>query len=352
MKIGLAHNLYGERAKGGAEKLVQKMIEDFLNDGHEVFLISLKDKSENFEIKTGEDPLFKKYLIPSSYSNLGEQKIYKKLFWHLSNFCNPKRKNLLQNIVDSEMPDLFISHNLIGIGFFLSKILQKRGIRHEHFLHDIQLLHPSGLMFAGKEKLINSLPAKTYQAITKHFFKSTAKVISPSKWLMEEHLKRQFFTMTDKEIRRLRELKKSEKIINNKKDGAFLFVGQIEKHKGILFLIKAFKKIENKNISLRVAGDGRDFILAQKETGDDKRIIFLGRLNELAIQEEMKKARALIVPSLCYENSPTVIYEAGEFALPVIASKIGGIPEILSEKDISFEAENESDLIKAITSFS
>jgi len=38
-----------------------------------------------------------------------------------------------------------------------------------------------------------------------------------------------------------------------------------------------------------------------------------------------------VVPSLCYENSPGVIYDSFKYGTPVIASAIGGIPELVQE---------------------
>lgn len=356
MKIGLAHNLYPPDAKGGAEKVVEKMAAEFLKQGHDVFIITTEPRQKSSKkikeaLKLDNEKQEKIYRLKSSYYNLGGTAKVLRFFWHLNNFCNPKRKAEIEKIIDIEKPDLFITHNLIGLGFFLVNILKKRKIKHEHFLHDIQVLHPSGLMFSGKESLIESVPAKIYQALTKNIFNNITKVISPSKWLLNEHLKRNFFAKSQKEIRPLHELKQlrsrdaEEKL---QKKGKFLFVGQIEKHKGIIFLIEAFKKIENENISLEIIGDGKDFLEAKNLATSDKRIHFLGRVESNIIKIEMEKAGTLIVPSLCYENSPTVIYEAREFSLPLIASNLGGIPEIISEHDLLFEAGNTDDLIAKI----
>lgn len=356
MKIGLAHNLYKPYAKGGAEKVVVKMTADFLNKGHEVFIISTepKKRSSKKDISEANSDGAKKeklYFIPSSYYDLGDKAKFFRLFWHLGNFCNPKRRIRIEKILDIEKPDLFITHNLVGVGFFLVSILKKRKIRHEHFIHDIQLLHPSGLMFSGEEKLIESKPAKIYQNLTRNIFKDVAKVISPSSWLLNEHLKKGFFGKSETEIRPLQELseiKIRSKQEQDSKNGKFLFVGQIEKHKGVLFLINTFKKIEKPNISLTLIGNGKDFEQAKKLAASDKRINFLGRVESDIIKTEMEKAGALIVPSLCYENSPNVIYEARVQGLPVIASRLGGIPEIIANQELLFTTGDANDLSKKL----
>ena len=45
----------------------------------------------------------------------------------------------------------------------------------------------------------------------------------------------------------------------------------------------------------------------------------------------MSKARLVVVPSLCYENAPTVIMEVLSLGTSIVASNIGGIPELIEE---------------------
>jgi glycosyltransferase involved in cell wall biosynthesis len=59
---------------------------------------------------------------------------------------------------------------------------------------------------------------------------------------------------------------------------------------------------------------------------------------------------AVIVPSLCYENSPTIIYESFAVGTPVIASRIGGIPTLIveGENGYTFEPGNEASFLHAL----
>ncbi len=346
MKIALAHNLYEPYAKGGAEKVVKEMAEKLSSLGNEIFIITTEPKKRSL-IKLSTEDTLKKYHLPSSYYNLSEIPKALRLFWHLNNFYNPKKEKVIEKILKTEKPDLIITHNLIGLGFFLVKVAEKLKINHEHFLHDIQLLHPSGLMISGKEGKIDSLASRLYQGLTKKYFLNSDKIISPSSWLLEEHLRRGFFEDKDTEIRplRVKTLDAKENLSETKSEKNFLFVGQIEKHKGIIFLIKTFKLLEDSEARLRIIGDGNDLKEAKKIAGDDKRFIFLGRLSGDEVKEEMRKSSTLIVPSLCYENSPTVIYEANDLDLKVIAANIGGIPEIIKENDLLFKAGDEKDLL-------
>jgi len=152
--------------------------------------------------------------------------------------------------LQEEKPDLVITHNLQGVGYLIPGLLRRMKIKHIHTLHDIQLLHPSGLMFWGKEKLLSSPHAKIYQTLMRFLFGSPAAVISPSQWLLNEHEKRGFF-------------KKSKKIVlpncfpnpEFKAQGArvekniftFLYVGLLEEHKWVKFLVEAFIKFLAEN---------------------------------------------------------------------------------------------------------
>ena len=129
--------------------------------------------------------------------------------------------------------------------------------------------------------------------------------------------------------------------------GSFLYVGQIERHKGVELLINAFKKLEG-DYGLLIVGPG-SMLEELKENTKDARIKFLGSKSKEEVRELMQKADCLVVPSLCYENSPTVIYEAFANNLPVIASDLGGIPELLDENCL-FKPE-EDELLQKLKDF-
>ncbi len=76
-------------------------------------------------------------------------------------------------------------------------------------------------------------------------------------------------------------------------------------------------------------------------------ISYLGSYTKKQENELFKNHDILIVPSLCFENSPMVIYEAMQNATPIIASKIGGIPELVieGENGLLFKAGDIENLV-------
>ena len=182
-------------------------------------------------------------------------------------------------------------------------------------------------------------------------FGSPDTVVSPSKWLLGMHEDRGFFKGSEKEV-----MPNSIPPTPLTKGGAggffrFLYVGQIEEHKGVLFLIKTFKKAVSahagslQNTELLIVGDGSKMEEAKKNAAENENIKFLGRKNKEEVLEIMRQSDCLVVPSLCYENSPTVIYEAFAVGLPVMGANLGGIPELLGGgRGILFRTGDADDL--------
>jgi len=343
MKIALANNLYYPFNRGGAETVIKNMITDLKSQGHEVFLITTKP----YDVIVQEKSDIKTYYLSSNYSRLAEFSPYKKVLWHFTNIFSFKNTWIIKDILETEKPDLILTHNLMGLGFMLPVAIKDLKITHEHYLHDIQLLYPSGLMMFGEEKIIDGLSAKIYQIFTRHFFGSPSKIVSPSKWLLEQHRQRGFFANSKTEVKNLIKAEEAERENNTIKTPTndlipknnFLFVGQIEIHKGILFLIITFKEalLVNPELKLVIVGDGEKLNEAKELAEDNKQIEFRGRLNSEEVKSLMAASDCLIIPSLCYENAPMTIFEAHSANLSVLAANIGGIPEIINSHDRLFE---------------
>lgn len=344
MKIAILNSLY---QRGGAEKVAKIMAEDLINQGQEVFFVATKRKQQKPNINTK----YKIYELNSLFPELYKHSYITRLLWQIINLINCHKYHQIKKILKQEKPDLVISHNLMGLGYQIPRLIKKLGIKHEHYLHDLQLLHPSGLMYFGQEKIINTVSAKLYQSITRCLFKVTNKVISPSNWLLELHTSRGFFKNSEKIVKPnfpLKKMNTAPKNVNtdNKK---FLYVGQLEKHKGIELLIKAWIEAEKKG-ELIIIGDGQEETSLKQIAKDRTDIIFFPYQEE-KVKEMMRSSDCLIIPSLVYENSPSVIYEAKQANLPVIASNLGGIPELTTDQDILFKPNDKKELVRIIQNF-
>jgi glycosyltransferase involved in cell wall biosynthesis len=119
-----------------------------------------------------------------------------------------------------------------------------------------------------------------------------------------------------------------------------LFVGRLSPEKGFPVLEQAARGLPAGTI--RVIGDGEDAALAREAFGDD----FLGFRPLDEILASMRSASFLVIPSLWYENFPRTIVEAFASGLPVIASRIGALAELVRDgrTGLLFEPGNAADL--------
>jgi len=341
MKICLINNLYKPYNRGGAERIVDIVLNE-LSKEHEVFLIStspILGKKDNNKI----------YYLYSCYYYLNKIPIFFRLFWHFWDMFDVVTCFKVYLILRKEKPDIILTHNLKGISYLLPQLINFLKIKHIHTLHDIQLLYPSGLVYFGAENIIDNFFAKFYQYITRLLFAPIRFVVSPSNWLMKEHEKRRFFRNA-KHLTLLNpsSLKTEKRISENKDDiFRFIFIGQIEDHKGVELLINAFSFLNKKNIELIVIGDGSRLENIKKISKEYRNIIILGKKNSKETWQYLLNSDCLIMPSLCYENSPTVIYESIYARVPVIASAIGGNIELVGKYGgYLFQPGDANDLAK------
>jgi glycosyltransferase involved in cell wall biosynthesis len=136
----------------------------------------------------------------------------------------------------------------------------------------------------------------------------------------------------------------------------FLFVGMLEKHKGILNLLNIFKELKNTlKARLVIVGGGSlsehvsNFI---NSNSLNEKILFLGFVDNEKLYQLYQGALALIIPSIWPENAPLVALEAISVGTPVIASNCGGLPEIVRKIDKSLIFNNLPSLKDKILNFS
>lgn len=139
-----------------------------------------------------------------------------------------------------------------------------------------------------------------------------------------------------------------EKLLPEKKHDFWIgTVSELHKNKGLDILIKSVAlliKKERKRIALVIIGDGKEKITLQKlveKNGIKDNVFFLGFVENAEI---FLKSFDIFTLTSRTEGFPFVLLEAGLAKLPVIASKTGGIPEII-KKDVGIIVEKENILL-------
>lgn len=113
-----------------------------------------------------------------------------------------------------------------------------------------------------------------------------------------------------------------------------LFIGRLTENKGVLNLILAVKKVSNTypDINLFIIGDGPEKEnlerLVQKQNLRNN-VTFTGVIKNENLTSYYKRSKIFVLPSVGSENNPLTIIEAMANGLPIIASRVGGIPEII-----------------------
>jgi glycosyltransferase involved in cell wall biosynthesis len=130
-----------------------------------------------------------------------------------------------------------------------------------------------------------------------------------------------------------------------------LFAGRLSPEKGLDTLLRAWEELGDR-VPLRIAGDGpmRGALEAQVARVGLASVRFLGRLPRKKLIEALRRASFLVVPSHWYEGLPLVIVEAFACGVPVIASDLGAMPEIVEpgRTGLHFEPRNPGDLAARI----
>ena len=133
------------------------------------------------------------------------------------------------------------------------------------------------------------------------------------------------------------------------------YLGKLAPLKGVEVLVGAVRRVRAEGLTLRLYGDaagnaayeGRLRTLASA----DPRILFCGRYQEHGgLTRVLNRIDAVVVPSVTYEAAPNVVLEAQAHGMPVIASDLGSIPELVrhDESGLLFRAGDPASLAAQI----
>ncbi len=356
MKIAIINNLYPPFNRGGAEKIAQQQAEKLIQQGHQVFVVTTRPLFA--KVSKGDQVYKIYYLYPwniFSVFYLNQFPLLLRAIWRLIDIFNLSTYFKVKKIFNQEKPDEVYVHNLTGLSYLLPYLLRRKKIKYIQLIHDVVLIRPSGLLIYGQAR--DNLLIKLYVNLTKYLFNSPDEVIFPSQWIKNYYAQYGFFPHSRQRVVKNFSLK-SRDLLSNKQlkrppQINFLYLGQIEKHKGILFLIQAFNLLSpqfKNRYKLSIVGQGKTLSQAKKIAHSNPAIKFYGYQPQSKIKDFLNQTDYLIAPSLCYENSPTVIFEALNNQVPVIAPTLGGIPELIinNQNGYLFEPNNQQALIKII----
>lgn len=349
MKIAIIHSIYKPEARGGAEVVVENIVNGLKARGHEVFVVCVGRKNET-ELIDGIMIHRIKSCNLFNFLDINEQPVWKRLIWHIIDMFNDVQTWRLFRILSREKPDLVLTHSLKGLGYEIPKLLKILGIKHIQTVHDMQLIHPSGLLTEA-EKL--TWPAVFYSQACRWLFGSPGAVVFPSEFIKEIYRQRGYFKASKLEVLG-NPLQANIKIGVAKEAPSdkfvMAYVGQIEPYKGVIDLIKIASGLAGE-WELLIAGDGSAMREATKWSLDNAQIKLLGQLEAGKLEQEIwSKADLLINPSKTAESFGLVVIEAYAHGIPVLASKIGALADLVKENETGwlFKSGDQLDLKRSI----
>lgn len=363
MKIIIINRFFCEYSAG--ETLSFEMFSYLKGLGHDVYFFATDKKPyyiENYE--------YSKYFPKDTFSTIEYLKNPISYYWDFE-----AQRKLEQLILDIK-PDIIHCNQPITYSIFST--IKKHNIPLVWTLHDSAIYCPSALV-TGKTKrcekflckngnyihcLLNNCKRnletslrKTILCYVNRFFAQYSAIdafICPSEALKEKvletnlkisrskiHVLNNFIKVNEKP--QISDLSESQEY--------FLYVGRLVGEKGIQDIIKAAYSLP-KDIPFVIAGKGQDENYLKElvfKHGLDN-IKFVGYVPQDKINELYAKAIAIIVPSICYEVFGMINIEAALQYKPVIATRIGGIPEIVEHDNtgLLFDVGNIEQLKECI----
>jgi len=360
--------------KGGAERYLFDVSELLSKKGHQVVAWS-SQHPKNFSYPDEKD--FAEFLDLSKRQ--GFKKDFKKarrIFW------NKEAKRKLERIIKLERPDLAHLHNIFShFSPSIIYLLKKHKVPIALTLHDYKFFCPNYQFFSSDRVCLDCLHRGNYRSCLskkcikgsrfesllgyleakwqKDFLKIADKIdvfIAPSMYIRRRAIS--WGIPSDKVIHLPNfiddfhglEIGKSRPPVFGKK-AYLLYFGRLSKEKGVDLLIESFLKTKQRlpNLYLKIAGSGPDRKKLE-ELGKNSHIEFLGIKRGHQLKELISNASLIIIPSIWPENFPYSILESHILSRPVLASKIGGVPEMIKDREtgLLFKPNDQNDLREKI----
>jgi glycosyltransferase involved in cell wall biosynthesis len=281
--------------------------------------------------------------------------------------------NALQEFIERFQPEVVHAHNLFSVALEVVDHLGRCGVPLVHTVHDYQLLCPNSWCVRGDgSPCPGGAGAQCFQhdcqknypydswgvllsALRQHLACAAARIaIAPS-----SHLAERLQHHGWREVRHLGYFIDRPEPSSNpvRSEYDLLYVGRLEREKGVDVLLEALPAILSAIPSVRltlVGGGSQDSVLHRQ--ADLSRlgsaVRFLAQVPRAELSGHYARAAACILPSVWTENSPLVAYECLSFGLPMLGSRVGGIPELIEpDCGFTFAPRNPADLARTVIRF-
>lgn len=334
LRILCVCNLWPPHIVGGAEQCASALMESLAERGHSVSSVSIGPRDCAPREALNGVTVYR--ITPRNgfwFFNGRKRTVLGKALWHLRDAWNSEVGRELRRVIDEFGPEIIHTHNIDGISPIVWAVAEQQGIPTIHTAHDFHLLCPRTTLMRGDKSICTnpSLPCRAYAAWHRAMASKVGIFTAPSQFALDRHIEAGFRAGGFRVVR-------NGIAIDTADHGAgprigplrLLFMGQIERHKGIFTMLEAMKLLGSRDdIILDVAGRGSLEEMIVTAAMADQRIRFHSFVQDEKKRELLRANHVLLVPSLWYENAPISIIEANLSRMAVIASRIGGLPEVV-----------------------
>ena len=327
---------------GGEEQHIHNLSHELVKRGHRIAIATIQHAGQaGFEMNEG----VRIYRLQGTTQKI--KRLYLEDRRHAPPFPDPELTLGLRQVMKVEKPDIVHAHNWLVYSYLPLAVDSKVGL--VVTLHDYSLLcatkrymhhgapcHGPGLnkclgcagahygSFKGKTIYLSNRVMSRFLRKTANMFLAVSQVTAENNGLVNSGLPYQVipnFVPDDLGL---------QKDINNPildqlpKDGYLLFVGDLSGDKGIKILLQAYTKLK----------DPPPLVLIGRVTNDTPKqlpqnVLMMGKWPHHAVMAAWKRSSIALAPSVWAEPFGMVVIEAMSAGLPVIASRIGGIADIV-----------------------
>jgi glycosyltransferase involved in cell wall biosynthesis len=358
MKILFLHSFYAPDFVGGAEVVLQSLVEGLAAQGIGVAVLATGQRPGLHREEVNGITVWRAGLRNVYWHKPSAVSRYKlfRLAWRLLDIYNPLMRRYVADVIAAEKPSVASVHNLAGWSVSAWSILLRERVPIVQVLHDYQLMC-RGLMFRkGANCGAQCYSCKLMRLPYRQMSSRLSGVVGVSRAVLDPLLKAGYFravpdTRVIHNSRTLEELTAqapSPEVRQKNAPFRFGYIGALAQHKGIELLLRTFAHQPPPNSELWIAGSGDTHYTSTLTTAAAAAPVrFVG---QVSAGQFIPSVDVLIVPSLWREPLGTVIIEAMAFGIPVIASSVGGNAEMIGDgiNGVLFHPDRPDELSSAM----
>lgn len=333
MRILLSNNFYYPNMLGGAEMSALTLAQMLTERGHEVRVLCLSgtEKTDRLSHNGVEVIAMGRKLVgtgPTSEARSGMGR----LAWHLSAGQDFGWQKALREVIAEKPTDIVNSFNLAGTTTQLWSAVKALGLPLVHTLFGTYLVCFRGPMFRnGQDCGTQCTSCAVLTRGRKHDSRLPDAVVGDSNAVLQRHLQHGYFSAA-REHTVINCGFRNAQIASQPPEGRpagplrIGFLGRLHPTKGLDVLLQACQSLAGSDWQLKIGGSGAPAQEERLRSLGDPRISFLGWQDTRSFLSEVD---VMVVPSIWNDPLPRVVFESFCAGVPVVGSRIGGIPEMI-----------------------